>query len=113
MKNYQPRKLIIRKSGTFYTSAAIQPQMVNNKEEFEARSYFIYNGNKQENVTALTISNKWGAGVSVELLKVGEKRNTSLSLELGADEVGILIEYLQSIKEQLKNYTGEIVSKIN
>lgn len=111
MRNLTPSTKIVRKSNQYYRECAIQPQMVSNKDEFECRSYFIY-GTKREKTSIIEISNKYGSFLNIDITKVGEKRNRSLSYELDLNEVDVLIGYLQKVRSELTPSRGEIISEL-
>lgn len=61
--------------------------------------------------TRIEVSQGYGVGLRVELYDSGYKRSTSLSFSLGKSEILLLLEYLNGVLPELKDYNGEYIDE--
>src|SRR5688572_17017411 len=100
---------IKRTSGTLITETQIGKDYSNNCPEFLQSTYVGQsNGSQSSRIDLSILKRDYSAGLSFEIIKFGEKRNTSLSVEVGLDELNIMIEFFNQIRDQMKNYAGDV-----
>lgn len=103
--SYKEHKKLVRVSAPLKTETVISSQL--NGSAFSSTSSREYS----KRFDRFEVSRGYGAGVKVELYDSGNKRATSLSTELGKSEVLLLIEYLNGILPELKDYAGTYIDE--
>lgn len=99
----------IRQSSNFFKRTNVSFPDKADKGEFQSTSYLKEAGGGVIYKNTIRVRKNEGAGIEVSIRKHGEKRDVELYCELGKDELELLLEYIESIKDEMKNYSGEIV----
>jgi hypothetical protein len=98
----------LKNSGGCITEAEVSPCAFKKDENEFTQTTYTRNAQGEDNkekYQRLTVS-KSGVGVIFELYKNG-KRSTELSMELGKTELEMLLKYIDSIKADIRDYSGE------
>ncbi len=77
-----------------------------------ANKYIRDSGDRKKDRELKVKKDSYGAGVSISIIKFGDKRSTELSMELGRAEIIMLKKFFELIDGDLKNFTGEFVPTI-
>lgn len=96
------KKHIVRQSSQIFTETEIDNSMFQHETGITA-----FDGS-QTKTQRFTIEKKYGAGLHISMVKFNKKRIAEFSTEIGLVEIEMLIEFLNSIKSQCRNYSGEI-----
>jgi len=93
-----------------FADTEIGKTFIGNDPEF---THHCYTSNdegetKGEGEILRMVSKKWAAGLKVELVKTGRKRADTISVEMGRASVELMIEFLESIKSEIKEYEGTV-----
>lgn len=107
MSHYKEYEKIRRKSGgNLYADSTIYDDF--RCKVFKHDTYSELHGRAVDR-TSLTIKKDHGAGLMVEVTKYGEKRTTSQFIELGKSDIEMLLRFIDSVKDDLRDYNGEFV----
>ena len=106
MGHYKEIAKVVRKGYPFTDTAMIY-------EDFQNKAFSAFSKhdrNPDYATTSFEVKRNYGAGLSFGMIKHG-KRITQLSMELGKNEVELMIQFLQSVLPELQNYNGVYVNE--
>lgn len=99
---------IKRSGGSCIMETQITKDSISGYPEF-LNSHYIESKDQSHQRTDLSIIKRdYSAGLTFEITKFGDKRRTSLSVEIGADELAIMVEFFSQVKDKMRNYSGEV-----
>jgi hypothetical protein len=98
---------IKRTSGNYVVETTVEKDN-HDMPVFALENYFLSHSGEKEKYEALTISKRsYSAGLQLEMRKVGKRTQTQMG-EIGLAELDLLIGYLTTMRDKVKNYAGEI-----